>query len=241
MSTPRRPSWKPEFELSLLFHVSANEATQHLCCGKILLVTRLHEGYLQIGGEADLQDSAFAGGRAHVMTIAGRGKDTSAMGDTIARSRRSANMSAIRSRNTKPELVVRRMAHAMGYRYRLHRRDLPGKPDLVFAGRRKVIFVHGCFWHQHPDPACRDARLPRSRTGYWHAKLAGNVERDCRHIASLTASGWRVLVIWECEIGDQDALSGRLHCFLNECFCGNDDLKGEEGPRATRASASAMA
>ncbi len=112
----------------------------------------------------------------------------------------------------KPEMAVRRMVHAMGYRYRLHRRDLPGKPDLVFGPRRAVIFVHGCFWHQHN---CRDGRQPKSNTGYWGEKLRRNVERDAQVRVALEADGWRVLVIWECETRDPEALKGRLEDFLS--------------------------
>lgn len=113
-----------------------------------------------------------------------------------------------------PEMRVRRLAHALGYRFRLHRKDLPGKPDLVFPARRCIIFVHGCFWHQHPDPACRDARPPKSNQAYWLPKLSRNVARDQEHIARLEALGWRVLVIWECETADQAALGKRLRAFL---------------------------
>ena len=92
------------------------------------------------------------------------------MADKISKTRRSANMAAIRSKDTSPELIVRRLVHSLGYRYRLHRHDLPGKPDLVFGPRRKIIFVHGCFWHMHPKANCLDARLPKSNTGYWAAE-----------------------------------------------------------------------
>jgi DNA mismatch endonuclease, patch repair protein len=124
-------------------------------------------------------------------------------------------MAQIRSKDTKPELLVRRIVHGLGYRFRLHRRDLPGRPDLVFPARRAVIFVHGCFWHQHPDPSCRDSKLPRSRTDYWHAKLARNVERDASAQASLISAGWRVLVLWECEVKADQALKDRLRSFLD--------------------------
>jgi len=126
--------------------------------------------------------------------------------------RRSANMRAIRSRDMKPELVVRSAAHCLGYRFRLHRRDLPGKPDLAFAGRRKVIFVHGCFWHQHAG--CIDGRMPRSNLDYWTPKLTRNVERDAEHIAALKTGGWKVLVIWECETNNAPRLAARLRRFL---------------------------
>ncbi len=135
--------------------------------------------------------------------------------DRIDPERRSANMSAIRSRDTKPEMIVRRLVHFMGYRYRLHRKDLPGKPDLVFAGRRKVIFVHGCFWHQHPDKECKDARRPRSNQAYWQPKLEGNVQRDLTNQQKLRASGWDILVCWECEIKDRNALTARVRQFLD--------------------------
>ena len=108
-------------------------------------------------------------------------------------------MSRIGAKDTKPEMIVRRIVHGMGYRYRLHRKDLPGKPDLVFGPRRAVIFVHGCFWHQHPEPECKIARIPKSRLEYWRPKLARNVERDLEHLNALEADGWRVMTVWECE------------------------------------------
>lgn len=125
---------------------------------------------------------------------------------------RSENMRRIRSKDTAPELAVRRAAYAMGYRYRLHRRDLPGSPDLVFAGRKKVVFVHGCFWHQHGD--CREGRLPRSNTEYWTSKLERNVARDRVSQATLVSSGWAVLVVWECETVDNGRLRDKLAEFL---------------------------
>lgn len=112
-------------------------------------------------------------------------------------------------------MLVRKMAYKLGFRFRLHRKDLPGKPDLVFLSRRKVIFVHGCFWHQHPDPNCRDARMPRSNLEYWAPKLAGNVERDNGHIQRLGQIGWGTLVIWECETKDSGELARKLHAFLD--------------------------
>lgn len=133
------------------------------------------------------------------------------MADKISPERRSANMRQIRSRDMKPEVAVRRIVHAMGYRYRLHRRDLPGKPDLVFGPRRAVIFVHGCFWHQHD---CRDGHSPRSNTAYWGEKLRRNAERDAAHVAALSAMGWRVLVIWECQVRDRDAVAQAVADFL---------------------------
>lgn len=134
--------------------------------------------------------------------------------DLIDPERRSRNMAAIRSKNTKPEMIVRSMVHGLGFRYRLHRKDLPGKPDLVFGPRRKVIFVHGCFWHLHPDPGCKDARIPQSRRDYWQPKLTRNTERDREHVQKLEAMGWQVLIIWECEVRRPDDLRERVSAFL---------------------------
>jgi DNA mismatch endonuclease (patch repair protein) len=135
------------------------------------------------------------------------------MTDTLTSERRSANMRAIRSQDMKPELRVRRIAHAMGYRFRLHRRDLPGKPDLVFSSRQKAIFVHGCFWHQHAE--CTDGHLPQSNSGYWGPKLMKNKERDTNHIAKLKNGGWEVLIIWECETEDKLRLQSQIGDFLS--------------------------
>lgn len=118
----------------------------------------------------------------------------------------------MRSKDTRPEMLVRRLAHRLGYRFRLHRRDLPGSPDLVFPARRAVIFVHGCFWHQHD--CLRGARRPSSNAAYWHPKLARNVERDRDARQQLENKGWRVLVLWECEMRHADELPRRLTSFL---------------------------
>lgn len=126
------------------------------------------------------------------------------MTDTLTPEARSALMSRIRGKDTVPELYVRRLVHAMGYRYRLHRRDLPGTPDLVFAGRRKVIFMHGCFWHLHDDPNCKLARMPSSNQDYWKPKLERNRARDRENQRKLEALGWQVLVIWECQTRQKD-------------------------------------
>lgn len=134
--------------------------------------------------------------------------------DTLTPEQRSERMSRVRGKDTKPELVVRRLVHGLGYRFRLHRRDLPGSPDLVFPGRRKVIWVHGCFWHQHPDPNCKLARMPKSRLEFWEAKLSANRERDAVKMTELTALGWDALVVWECEIKDRGVLAARLKEFL---------------------------
>jgi DNA mismatch endonuclease (patch repair protein) len=129
--------------------------------------------------------------------------------DSAARSR---IMRSIRKKDTKAELTVRRTVHALGYRFRLHRHGLPGSPDLVLPRHRKVIFVHGCFWHQHPG--CRKATVPRVRISYWGPKLERNVARDSRALADLHALGWRALVLWECELRDEKALRSRLQAFI---------------------------
>jgi DNA mismatch endonuclease (patch repair protein) len=121
-------------------------------------------------------------------------------------------MSRIRKKDTKPELVVRRIAHRLGYRYRLHRRDLPGTPDLTFPLRRKVVLVHGCFWHQHD---CQlGAKQPRVRPEYWLPKLQRNKERDARNLELLRSAGWSTLVLWECQLSEPSALARRLRNFL---------------------------
>ena len=121
-------------------------------------------------------------------------------------------MARIRGKDTQPELAVRRLLHAMGFRFRLHRRDLPGTPDIVLPGRRKAIFVHGCFWHGH---GCGCARLPKSRLDYWGPKIATNRARDGRKAAALRRAGWSVAVVWECKVRRPAALEGRLRRFLD--------------------------
>ncbi|ROZ66244.1 DNA mismatch endonuclease Vsr [Ramlibacter sp. WS9] len=123
-------------------------------------------------------------------------------------------MRRIKSKDTTPELVVRSVTHSLGYRFRLHRADLPGKPDLVFPGRKAVIFVHGCFWHQHPSVACSDSRLPKTRVEYWLPKLARNQARDKQNIAALRKLGWRIMVVWDCETAKRETLTRRLKEFL---------------------------
>lgn len=118
---------------------------------------------------------------------------------------RSRTMRAVRSRDTAPEMVVRRFLHAAGLRFRLHDRRLPGVPDLVFPSRRVALFVHGCFWHQHPG--CKAADRPKSRPDYWNRKLDGNMARDARHLDELAAAGWTTFVIWECETRDPKLLA----------------------------------
>lgn len=126
-------------------------------------------------------------------------------------------MSGIRSRDTKPEILVRRLAHRLGYRFRLHRRDLPGTPDVVFPGRRKAVLVHGCFWHRHSG--CRYAYKPKSNVEKWQAKFAVNVARDARVKTELEQLGWKVLTIWECETADIDRLTHTLTNFLDDADC----------------------
>ncbi len=121
-------------------------------------------------------------------------------------------MRANKGANTKPEMVVRRLAHGLGYRYRLHRRDLPGRPDMVFTPRRAVIEIRGCFWHRHPG--CPLAYLPKTRRDFWQDKFDRNVERDARNVQALENAGWRVLVVWECETRDARVLTERLTRFL---------------------------
>lgn len=136
--------------------------------------------------------------------------------DSLSPEQRSQRMSKVRARDTKPEMVVRRMVHAMGFRYLLHDRRLPGSPDLVFSRLRKAIFVHGCFWHRHPDIHCKLARMPKSRLDFWGPKLQGNRERDLRHQAELEALGWRFFVVWECQMRDKEQLRNDLRAFLIE-------------------------
>jgi DNA mismatch endonuclease (patch repair protein) len=131
--------------------------------------------------------------------------------DTLSPAQRSRLMSHIRRRDTGPELLIRSMLHRLGYRFRVHRKDLPGTPDLVFPGRRSVLFVHGCFWHGH---TCRCGRQPSSNVAFWNEKLDRNKERDTRVESQLRKSGWRVLAIWECEAKDSPKLEKRLTRFL---------------------------
>ncbi len=138
------------------------------------------------------------------------------MTDTLSKAARSARMSLVRARDTKPELRVRRLIHRMGYRYRLHGQSLPGKPDLVFGPRRKLVFVHGCFWHRHDDPDCRLARLPKSRTDFWLPKLEGNKARDERTAIELRKLGWDALVIWECQTTNEDVMRRTISQFLDD-------------------------
>lgn len=134
------------------------------------------------------------------------------MADRLSPEARSRLMAAVKGRNTGPEMIVRRLAHSLGYRFRLHRRDLPGSPDLVFPGRRKIVFVHGCFWHRHQG--CRQASTPSSRVEFWKDKFRRNVERDTAVERALRAAGWDVLIIWQCETRDRTKLAELLSSFL---------------------------
>ncbi|MBD0272344.1 MAG: DNA mismatch endonuclease Vsr [Acetobacteraceae bacterium] len=134
------------------------------------------------------------------------------MADRLSPEARSALMARIRGKDTRPELAVRSMLHAMGFRFRLHRRDLPGTPDIVLSGRRKAIFVHGCFWHGH---GCGCARLPKTRLDYWGPKIAANRARDGRKAAALRREGWSVAAVWECQLRKPGALERRLARFLD--------------------------
>ena len=134
--------------------------------------------------------------------------------DIVDSKQRSAMMSRIKSRDTAPEIAVRRIAHRSGFRFRLHRKDLPGRPDLVFPRYRAVVFVHGCFWHRHGG--CRYAYTPKTRVRFWAAKFSQNVARDRHDLEALRRIGWRVMVIWECETRDEPVVKRRLMDFLRQ-------------------------
>lgn len=131
--------------------------------------------------------------------------------DTVTPAERSALMGRIRSKDTHPEIVVRSLLHRLGYRFRLHRKDLPGKPDIVLPKYRKIIFVQGCFWHGH---TCRLASKPKSNEGYWNSKIATNRARDARNTEALRLQGWTVLELWECEVRRLEGLEEKLRAFL---------------------------
>ena len=126
---------------------------------------------------------------------------------------RSRNMSAIKSKNTKPEITVRKLLHSMGYRFRLHKKDLPGSPDIVLPKYKTVIFVHGCFWHRHQN--CKYASNPKTRREFWEKKFKENIERDKKTQEKLKNLGWKTKIVWECEIKKQDKLIKKLEDFLN--------------------------
>jgi len=132
--------------------------------------------------------------------------------DRVTKEKRSEIMSRIRGKNTSPELTIRKLVYSLGYRYRLYSKDLPGKPDLVFPGRKKVIFVHGCFWHYH---GCKKGQLPKSRLDYWLPKLEANKRRDEENSQELIKQGWKVLVLWQCEIKKTSVLKEAIINFLD--------------------------
>ncbi|MGD9560948.1 MAG: very short patch repair endonuclease [Pyrinomonadaceae bacterium] len=136
------------------------------------------------------------------------------MADSITSEQRSWNMSQIRSRDTTPEMVVRSILHRSGFRFRLHRKELPGKPDIVLRKHRAVIFVHGCFWHRHSG--CKRCSTPKTNPAYWIPKLQRNADRDREHIANLKKLGWRVRVVWECELKNQPKLTRNLENYLQK-------------------------
>lgn len=132
--------------------------------------------------------------------------------DTLTAEERSQRMARIRNKGTKPELAIRKLVFSLGYRYRLNQVNLPGKPDLVFAGRKKVIFIHGCFWHRHES--CKNARWPKSKLEFWKPKLEGNFQRDKRNLSELSKMGWSSLVIWECELPGTSKLIDKINTLL---------------------------
>jgi DNA mismatch endonuclease (patch repair protein) len=136
------------------------------------------------------------------------------MADMFTKERWSEIMARITDRDTKPEMVVRRLLHRMGLRFRLHAKDLPGKPDLVLRKWKAVVFIHGCFWHGHDCKRGSAKRRPKSNTGYWNQKIEGNMERDARHAEELAILGWRRIVVWDCETADLDQLEARLRALF---------------------------
>lgn len=135
------------------------------------------------------------------------------MADTLTPEQRRRSMASVKGKDTGPEKIVRSLLHKLGYRFRLHRRDLPGKPDIVFPSRRKVVFVHGCFWHMHK---CRRGKVaPVTNAEFWHTKRHGTVNRDRRTLRTLAANGWEAYIVWECALKDLNALRSRLEEFLS--------------------------
>lgn len=134
--------------------------------------------------------------------------------DRLDQARRSWNMSRIKGRNTAPEVQVRSILHSLGFRFRLHRKDLPGKPDIVLPKRGTVVFVHGCFWHRHQE--CKNCTNPKTNEDFWQTKFDGNVARDRKNAKSLREMGWKVIVVWECELASPDKLRRRLLRLLGD-------------------------
>ena len=140
------------------------------------------------------------------------------MVDTLTPSERSQHMKLVRGKNTSPELLVRRLIHSMGFRYSLHRNDLPVRPDIVCTRLNRIIFVHGCFWHRHAASTCRLARLPKTKLDFWLPKLESNRLRDQKNLRALRSQGWTILVVWECQLRDKERIKNKLKRFLG----GND-------------------
>ncbi len=151
------------------------------------------------------------------------------MADTVSPAIRSRMMSAVRSKNTKPEIYIRKVLHALGYRFRLHRKDLPGKPDIVFPSRRSVIFVNGCFWHGH---TCHAGALPATRREFWEEKIGKNRERDAMNTTALKVDGWRVLTVWECELKNPDTIQ-MVAKWLDQSKVGNRNMLPDSTPTDT--------
>jgi DNA mismatch endonuclease, patch repair protein len=138
------------------------------------------------------------------------------MTDHLSAEERSNLMRKVRGKDTKPELIVRRLIHSMGFRYRLHVGNLPGHPDIVFTSKNRIVFVHGCFWHRHSANSCRFARLPKSREEFWVPKLEANRLRDARNQRALRRLGWKILVVWECQLGNKEQLKNKLSRYLED-------------------------
>ena len=145
------------------------------------------------------------------------------MADTRTPAQRSRIMASVGTKNTGPEMAVRRILHRLGLRYRLHARELPGRPDIVFRPRKLAIFVHGCFWHRH---GCSKGRAPKSRLEYWAPKLAANAARDAANVQALEDAGWRVLTIWQCETADTHGLAAKLTDFVDSGDCSGRGIHG---------------
>lgn len=157
--------------------------------------------------------------------------------DSISPERRSWNMSRIRGSDTRPEMAVRSLLHRAGFRFRLHVRGLPGRPDIVLPRHRTVVFVHGCFWHRHPG--CRCAYNPKTRRGFWQSKFRANRRRDSRNLRALQSLGWRTIVVWECELAKPDVLAARLMRSLRPG--GKPKISGtRQGPGTRRRKSSAV-
>lgn len=152
------------------------------------------------------------------------------MPDIMTQEERSERMSRVRNKDTRPEKLVRSLLHRMGYRFRLHGKKLPGKPDIVLPRHKKVIFIHGCFWHQHG--ICRPLSIPENNSDFWRQKFADNVRRDCEKLAALREAGWDVLVVWECETKDRAKLEGQLRSFMERKRATRLRVKLDKGCRA---------